>query len=264
MLRTRIACLAALLIVSVVLPASADAQRRGGRLGGALRNAVGAPEITETQLIPSGIDAGFSAYDEENPLVAAEVQATSVGIDNYDSFFSELANVEGTLTLAQYTLDRANALLDGGLTDQVFSGTLFTDALGTAVDVPVESRQGLVMAVISGNFAGAQASGVNMTQDQFETVRTGFFDAYPDTLILRDTVPASVQALTVLPERVAGLSSTAPTLVTEAPNTFAGPNAANLPRVTRELGQATDDIAAMPGTIADIASGFASLMSANQ
>ncbi len=265
--RPLIAWTVTLLLALVILPSAAEAQRRGGRgggLGGALRNAVGAPSVTETQLVPSQLNASFAAYDEENPLVDAGVTATAFGISNYDSFFSDVATVEGTLAVAQHTVERANNLLDGGLVDQVFSGSLFTDALGTAVDIPAESRQGLVMSLITGNFSGATASGAGMTQEQFNTVQTSFYDAYPDTVILRETLPASVEAIAALPATVANLSSTAPTLVTEAPNAFAGAQAMNLPRVTTELADAGRSIANMPGDIVNIGEALTNLLRSNQ
>ena len=255
-----------LLLALVVLPHTAEAQRRGGgggrAFGNALRGAVGAPQVTEQSVLPSEINAGYAAYDEENPL--SDLQYINCGIANYDSFFQDLAHVKGTLALSQYTVDRANALLDGGLTNQVFSGTLFTDTLGTAVNVPMESRQALTVALITGNFSAAQATGSGLSQQQFEAVRTGFFEAYPDTLVLRDTLPATVDALANLSGRVTSLSNTAPTLVTGAPDAFAGPQAVNLPQVTGALTQATTDIANMPGQISAIAQSLAALTQSGQ
>lgn len=262
--RRIISALAAALLITLIVPASADAQRRGGRLGGALRNAVGAPEVTETQIVPSAVHANFAHYDEENPLEDAGVTYATFGIANYDSFFSDVANVQAALNLSQHTVELANGMLDGGLVDQVFSGSLFTDSLGTAVAIPAESRQAVVMSLITGDFSTAGASTSGMTEAQFNTVREQFFTQYPDTLVLRDTLPASVDALAELPDRVASLSTTAPTLVTEAPDTFTGPQAMNLPRVTTELTQASRSIADMPGQIGDISVSLSNLFRTQQ
>ncbi len=244
----------------LILPAEADAQRRrgggGGGLGGALRNAAGVPELTEATLAPSAIHAGFASLDEESPLNAADVTYLVSGVTTYDTFFHDLAQVTGTIGLATHTLGVANTLLDGGLVSNVFDGSLFMDTLGTTVDVPMESRRQLVVGLISGNF---NAAGGSLTQDQFNSVREGFFTAYPEVTSLREMLPASVEAVAALPATVATLGQTAPGLVTEAPNAFAGPQAVNSPRIVRELGDATTTIAGLPSDIADLASALQAL-----
>ena len=257
--------IAAVLAAVLVLPSQADAQRRrgggggGGGFGGALRNTVGVPALSEETLAPSAIHAGYASLDEASPLDAAEVTYLVSGVETYDTFFRDFAQVKGTLALATHTLGTVNGLLDGGLVDNVFSGSLFTDTLGTAVDVPMESRQQLVVALIGGNFSNA---GGTLTEDQFNSVREGFFTAYPDVTQLRETLPATIEGMAALPGRIASLGSTAPGLTTDAPSAFAGPQAVNAPRIISALGASVTDIAALPGDVSDLASALLALTQA--
>ncbi len=254
----------ALVLVCLVLGASSDAwaQRNrggGGGFGNAVRGVAGVPAVTEEGLVPSSVHTGYASLDATNPLAGTDITYTVTGIEQYDTFFLNVAKVRGSLALASHVLGLADAVLESDMINEVFSGSLFTDTLGTAVDVPMESRQAVFMALVAGNVAGARSGLGDISDDQFQAVRAGLLERYADVVTLSELLPVATQSLAALPNDVTTLANQAPGLVTDAPSAFAGPQAVNAPRVVEELGVCTTQLAQLPTDVADVAQALAAL-----
>jgi hypothetical protein len=241
-----------LLVLLTLLPSDAAAQRRGaGGFGNALRNAAGAPALETAALLPSGVHAGYETLDAENPL-GDEYSYLVTGIANYDEFFRGVARVRGTLALADYALQRVDLLSESGKIGDVSAALQLNDGNGVPIDLPATTRRGIVMRLLAGDLDGARSLAGNAGAEQLAAARDALL-ADPEIVTVSTILPAAYASLVALPADVEALVAVAPSLATDAPSAFAGPQALNAPRVTEELGRATATLGEIPGQIEDIA-----------
>jgi hypothetical protein len=257
-MKRRVICMWSVCLVALMaLPSAAQAQRergQGGRaFGNALRNVAGVPSVTEEVLLPSMINSAYASLDADNPLEAAGITYAVTGLPTYDQFFLDVANVRGALTLAAHVLQLTDDVLEGDLLQEVFTGTLFTDTLGTAVDVPMDSRRAVVVGLVTGNFNRVRLRGLgDLTDGQLTAVRDGLLERYSTVVDLSRMLPAAVESLAGLPTTVTSLVSAAPGLVTNAPAAFAGPQAINAPRVVQNIGVSVAELGLLPNDVAQV------------
>jgi len=205
-------------------------------------------------LNPSQVHASYAPLDANNPLAGGNNPVTymETGLPHYDQFFLSVAQMNGTLTLAQETISMVSETLNSGVVDSVLSGQLLREIVGGRANLTDGERRQLFTAILTGNLAGAQRLAPNLTQPRLEAIRTDMLNAHENIRPLQAYLPASVDSLTALPNQVTALTSSGQQLVTSAPNDFTGDRMRQLPRITQELGQAMNQLRTMPGTSREI------------
>lgn len=237
--------------------------RRGGGLGrlgsavGAVGQAVGIdapPPITSAVLLPSQVDPGWAALDPENPLAVGDdpVDYVVTSLASYDTYFFQVAQMEGTLTLARDTVHTLNETVNGPLLGELFSGALLVELAGEQGSVGPAEQQRVLAALISGNFAAMPATAQSLSEARFAQVRDEFFAAHPELPLLAERLPLATNGLIALPNQAIALASTVQALVTSAPSDFAGPQALNLPRISQELAGSVNSVTSMGQTSVEI------------
>lgn len=227
----------------VIVASPATAGDRGRQAADFLLGFVGAG--TEP-LMPSDIDRRLRDLDDNNPLT---ITVPETGIRSYDEFFLDLARVEGTLELAEYCVRSSREIVDGALVEEVFSGDIFVDSFGRVIDVPPESRQAMVVALINGDARAASQLVRNFSSIQFRQVRENFLGVYGDATQVVEFAPVLARAVASLPDTVVRLAQAVPELASEAPTAFSGSNVIQAPRVAAALAQAGRDLADLPARV---------------
>lgn len=241
------------LLATLFFAISAEAQRRGGRLGNAIRgagNAVGVEmpgEITRSNLAPSQVGDAWSPLDEENPLT---IDYAVTPMDNYSEFFLSVARLQGTLALAQNTVDLLNTTIDETL-PSVFTGEILTE-IAPETDLSMEDRRALFTSLIMGNFSGAQGIATGLTEERFNQLRDNFDAEHPEVQTLRTYLPLSIESLTSIPDQASGLVSQGQGLAGSASSDFAGTNAILIPDITSELSNSMNTLSEIPGDAQDL------------
>jgi len=263
-MRSRRFVFAVALLATVFFAVSAEAQRRGRGLGNALRgagNAVGVEmpgEITRSNLTPSQVGDAWAPLDEENPLTGDDaIDYAVTPMDNYSQFFLSVARLQGTLALAQNTVDLLNTTIDETL-PAVFTGEILTE-IAPDTDLSMEDRRALFTSLIMGNFSGAQGIASGLTEDRFNQLRDNFHAEHPEIETLRTYIPLSIEGLTSIPDQASGLVSQGQGLVGSASSDFAGTNAILIPDITSELSTSMNTLSEIPGDASDLLSSLREL-----
>ncbi len=218
----------------------AHAQRRGGGLGRLVQgaaNAAGLPSVSEEVLVPSSISADWAFLDAENPFAEGDGRITYIttGMAAYDSYFANVAQLEGRLVLARDTLALANQILDSDLPQQIFTGALLADVVGDNASIAPEERRRFMAALMTGNFSNASGVVTGLPEERFNSIREQFLAENPAVASLVPRLGPSINAVTGLADNATGIIASAQGMVESAPSEFAGPNAAMVPRVLQEL-----------------------------
>lgn len=235
----------------------AHAQRRGGGFGRFVQgaaNAAGLPSVSEEVLVPSAISTDWAFLDSENPFAAGDDQVTYIttGMAAYDSYFANVAQLQGRLVLARDTLALANQILDSDLPQQLFTGALLVDVVGENASIAAGEQRRFMTALMTGNFSNASGVVTGLPEERFNSIREQFLAENPAVASLVPRLGPSISAVTGLADNATGIVSSVQGMIDSAPSEFAGPNAAMVPRVVQELGQSIQTLRDIGNTAGDV------------
>jgi hypothetical protein len=235
----------------------AHAQRRGGGFGRMVQgaaNAAGLPSVSEEVLVPSAISTDWAFLDAENPFAAGDDAVTYIttGMPAYDSYFANVAQLEGRLVLARDTLALANQILDSDLPQQLFSGALMSDIVGENSSLAPGEQRRFMSALMTGNFGSASGLVTGLPEERFNSVREQFLTENPAAASLVPRLGPSINAVTGLADNATGIVSSVQGMIDSAPSEFVGPNAAMAPRVLQELGNSVQTLRNIGNTAGEV------------
>lgn len=189
--------------------------------------------------------SGDSKSSSEAPETINYISVgSSKKFKKYDKLFRKTAELKGLVVLTRNFVQASEDAIQSGFVDSVKSGKIFKKALGQAADVSPKSRRKIVQLTIGGRFNQIPKKVKGITKKNFESFKKSLFSEYPSLETTVKVGPVVVKNLKPkrITKRVQKMVKLGERLGKEAPQKFKGPEAALVPRLTKELTQSVKQL----------------------